>query len=93
MVDEFYAVLGMAYGAEPEIFGFSHPSVLINCRFHEGCTLLLCRWIPLGPYCMIGKNIFGFLLGIGNFVNFKTKTLTSVRLIGSNTTIGTFFNF
>lgn len=41
MVDEFYAVLGMAYGAEPEIFGFSHPSVLINCRFHEGCIITL----------------------------------------------------
>ena len=40
---------------------------------------------------MIGKNFFDFMLDKGNFVNPKTKTLTSIRLIGLNTT--THFQF
>ena len=42
---------------------------------------------------MIGKNFFDFMLDKGNFVNSKTKTLTSIRLIGLNTTIRTFSIF
>lgn len=42
---------------------------------------------------MIGKNFFDFMLDKGNFVNPKTKTLTSIRLIGLNTTIRTFSIF
>jgi len=42
---------------------------------------------------MIDKNFFDFMLDKGNFVNPKTKTLTSIRLIGPNTTICPFSIF